>query len=159
MIKLALRITFAIVAFGLGVLTNGMVNTLSEPLINPAVYVIDFARTNFVDDDVLTCPPMAHCCFCLMVRVDENRNVYLASEPMGGLSDVRYLKSRLEDIFEIREAQHFVRVPLRLDEPVPQRQEIERTVLIKAAPSIPYGEILKLIAAVKEAGAQPVGFA
>jgi biopolymer transport protein ExbD len=40
---------------------------------------------------------------------------------------------------------------------LPEEERIEKTVFVKAPRSLPYGEVVKVIDAIKGAGANPVG--
>lgn len=77
--------------------------------------------------------------------------------PKGFVNDTSALTASLRTIFERREELH-VRVDwLDLSSRVPEHRQIEKTVYIKAPRSVSYGEVSDLIAAAKEAGADPVG--
>jgi biopolymer transport protein ExbD len=85
----------------------------------------------------------------LVVAVNKgDRKVTLNNEPAGDVSDVSALTSRLSAIFKDREAGGVFR---------DGTNEVEKTVFIKSPRSVKYGEVVRIIDAVKQAGAQPIG--
>lgn len=86
----------------------------------------------------------------LNLRVDIARDLTLQlnNEPTGTTSETASLSRRLAEVFEIRRQRQQVN---------PVTGEVVKTVFIKAPKSIRYGEVVKVIDAVKGAGASPVG--
>ncbi len=85
----------------------------------------------------------------LVVSINANDlKVRLNNEEMGDTSDTEGLTTRLEAEFKKREDGNIVREGTN---------EIEKTVFIKAPKSVRYGDVVKVIDGVKQAGAQPVG--
>jgi len=85
----------------------------------------------------------------LVVAIDRNtRAVTLNSEPAGTVDEPENLTNRLAAIFKEREQNDVRREGTN---------EIEKTLFIKSPTSIKYGDVVKVIDAVKEAGAQPIG--
>jgi len=74
--------------------------------------------------------------------------IKLNNEDMGDVSDTDTLTERLNTVFKQREEGNAVREGTN---------EIEKTVFIKAPKSVRYGDVVKVIDGVKQAGAQPVG--
>ncbi len=74
--------------------------------------------------------------------------IKLNNEDMGDVSDTDTLTERLNTVFKQREEGNVVREGTN---------EIEKTVFIKAPKSVRYGDVVKVIDGVKQAGAQPVG--
>lgn len=74
--------------------------------------------------------------------------ISLNNEDMGDVSDTETLTNRLNTVFKQREEGNVVREGTN---------EIEKTVFIKAPKSVRYGDVVKVIDGVKQAGAQPVG--
>lgn len=75
-------------------------------------------------------------------------SVKLNNESVGDVSDTEPLITRLTQVFDEREDKNVVREGTN---------EIEKTVFIKAPKSVRYGDVVKVIDGVKQAGAQPVG--
>ncbi len=85
----------------------------------------------------------------LVVAINNaDKKVTLNKEPAGDVSDASLLTERLSAIFKEREAQGAFREGTN---------EVEKTVFIKSARSAKYGEVVRVLDAVKQANAQPIG--
>lgn len=85
----------------------------------------------------------------LVVNVDKtNLGIKLNSEDMGNVTDTAPLTDRLKAVFKERQDNGTFREGTN---------EVEKTIFIKAPRSIKYGDVVKIIDAVKVAGAQPIG--
>lgn len=95
-------------------------------------------------------------CATLTVAVDETRKLTLNTDAMGSLDEPSRLKTTLAELFRER-ALHRAYSPGMEDRAeLPLHERIEKTVLITASASLPYGEVLELLSIVEEAGAAPV---
>lgn len=72
----------------------------------------------------------------------------LNTEDIGDISDTEPLTAKLQEVFKDREARGVLREGTN---------EVEKTIFIKAPRSVKYGDVVKVIDAVKTAGAQPIG--
>ncbi len=84
----------------------------------------------------------------LRVDIEKDSKLQLNDEDIGTIDDTRRLSARLADIMHQREEQRVTKFGTDI---------IEKTVFIKAPESFKYGEVVKVIDAVKGAGATPVG--
>jgi biopolymer transport protein ExbD len=86
----------------------------------------------------------------LTLRVDilKDSKLQLNGEDFGSINDTGKLSARLADVLRQREEQRVTKFGTDI---------IEKTVFIKAPESFKYGEVVKVIDAVKGAGATPVG--
>jgi len=84
----------------------------------------------------------------LIVFIDKEGKLRLNQDDMGNVADSSGLTNKLSEVFKIREQSGVFRE---------NTNEIEKTVFIKAPRSVKYGEVAKVVDAVKFAGAQPVG--
>jgi len=86
----------------------------------------------------------------LVVTVNKSDSkIFLNKEKeLGDVSDTKPLSDELSRIFKEREANGSFREGTN---------EVEKTVFIKSPRSVKYGDVVKIIDAVKLAGAQPVG--
>ncbi|RMG00428.1 MAG: hypothetical protein D6735_13680 [Acidobacteria bacterium] len=84
----------------------------------------------------------------LIVFVSKDGKLRLNRDDMGNLSNPDPLIQKLREVFNYREREGIFREGTN---------EVEKTVFIKAPRSIRYGDVAKVIDAVKTAGAQPVG--
>jgi len=72
----------------------------------------------------------------------------LNQDDIGDVSDTAPLTARLEEVFKDRESRGVLREGTN---------EVEKTIFIKAPRSVKYGDVVKVIDAVKLGGAQPIG--
>lgn len=84
----------------------------------------------------------------LVVAITPERKITLNNEPSGTLYDLSILKKQLEEIFKAREENGVFRE---------ETNEIEKTIFVKADRSLQFSEIVRLVEAIKETGASPVG--
>ena len=84
----------------------------------------------------------------LVVTISSDFKLKLNLDDMGSVNDTAPLSSKLVYLFQQRKEQNAFR---------PGTTEVERTVFIKAPRSMHYGEVVKVIDAIKGAGASPVG--
>jgi len=84
----------------------------------------------------------------LVVAIGSDDKIKLNSEDMGSTSDTSALSTRLLGIFKERKDKN-VRTS--------DGTRIETTVFVKAPRNMAYGKIVKVIDAIKGAGAEPVG--
>jgi biopolymer transport protein ExbD len=84
----------------------------------------------------------------LVVTIDNNLKMKLNATDIGDTSDTSSLSSNLTQLFKERENSGTFREGTN---------EVEKTIFIKAPRSVKYGEVVKVIDAVKSAGAQPIG--
>ncbi len=85
----------------------------------------------------------------LVVTINKaDKKVSLNTEVLGDVTNTEELTNRLSAIFKDREASGAFREGTN---------EVEKTLFIKSPRSIRYGDVVKVIDAVKQAGAQPIG--
>jgi biopolymer transport protein ExbD len=84
----------------------------------------------------------------LIVFIDRENKLKLNQDEMGNIADPSALINKLTETFNYRDANGIFRE---------NTNETEKTVFIKAPRSVKYGEVAKVVDAVKSAGAQPVG--
>lgn len=85
----------------------------------------------------------------LVVAINKDtKEVTLNNEPFGNVSDTKDLSEKLRGIFKEREANGVLR---------DGTNEVEKTLFIKSPKSVKYGEVVKVIDAVKSVGASPIG--
>lgn len=85
----------------------------------------------------------------LVVAINKaDKKITLNNEAIGDITNTGDLTSRLSTIFKERETQGVFR---------DGTNEVEKTLFIKSPRSIRYGDVVKVIDAVKQSGAQPIG--
>lgn len=85
----------------------------------------------------------------LVVAINKDtKAITLNNEPAGDVSDASPLTGKLEEIFKARETNGVFREGTN---------EVEKTIFIKSPTSVRYGDVVKVIDAVKVAKASPIG--
>jgi len=84
----------------------------------------------------------------LVVTIASDLKLKLNQDEMGSVNDTAPLSQRLTGLFAQRKEQRAYK---------PGTEEVEKTVFVKAPRSLKYGEVVKVIDAIKGAGANPVG--
>lgn len=94
----------------------------------------------------------------LVVTIESDRSLKLNSlSDLGTVDEPFKLSTRLVALFAERTANHAYRAEMLSRIDLPESERIEKTVFIKAPRALPYGEVAKVIDALKGAGANPVG--
>jgi biopolymer transport protein ExbD len=93
----------------------------------------------------------------LVVSITTDLQIKLNQESMGSVNDTSALSAKLQQTFSQRREQHAYKVGMETATNVPEDQRIEKTVFVKAPRALHYGDVVKVIDAIKGAGASPVG--
>jgi len=88
-----------------------------------------------------------HSCGHLYVSVENDGQIKINSQISASLENTDILKRELEIIFQERTTNGVF---------AEQSNKIVKSVIIKAPPSIRYGDFLRLVGAVEESGAEPI---
>ncbi len=83
----------------------------------------------------------------LFVAIDENGEIELNSKKAGSISKTDSLTSWLAHIFSERDKNNMYE---------PGSRRVVKVVGIKTAPSVKYGDFVKVVEAVKQSGAEPI---
>jgi biopolymer transport protein ExbD len=84
----------------------------------------------------------------LVVTISPDLKLKLNLDEMGSVNDTGPLAAKLAALFQQRKDQNAFRTGTT---------EVEKTVFVKAPRSMKYGDVVKVIDAIKGAGANPVG--
>lgn len=85
----------------------------------------------------------------LVVAINKDtKAITLNNDGFGDVTDTERLTNKLREVFKDREAQGAFREGTN---------EVEKTLFIKSPKSVRYGDVVKVIDAVKIAGAEPIG--
>ena len=84
----------------------------------------------------------------LVVTISPDLKLKLNLDEMGSVNDTGPLAAKLYSLFQQRKEQNAFK---------PGTTEVEKTVFVKAPRSMQYGNVVKVIDAIKGAGANPVG--
>ena len=93
----------------------------------------------------------------LVVTIDQDLQIKLNKEEQGTVAQTSKLSARLSEIFRRRAENGVFREDSIGQTNLSDDEKIEKTVFIKAPRSIAYGKVVKVMDAVKGAGAAPIG--
>jgi biopolymer transport protein ExbD len=93
----------------------------------------------------------------LVVTIGQDLQLKLNQDSMGSVNDPSALAAKLQQTFQLRKEQHAYKVGMETATNIPEDQRIEKTVFVKAPRALSYGNVVKVIDAIKGAGASPVG--
>jgi biopolymer transport protein ExbD len=92
----------------------------------------------------------------LVVSVTRDLKLKLNQDDYGSIDDLGPLSKKLLEIFEMRLVQHVYKPGVELRSDLRESERIEKTLIIKGTRSLKYGDVIKVIDAVKFAGASPI---
>ena len=93
----------------------------------------------------------------LVVSISPDLQIKLNQDPLGSVNDTTPLAQKLALVFQQRKEQRAYKVGMETRSDVKEDDRIEKTVFVKAPRAARYGDIVKVIDAIKGAGANPVG--
>jgi len=93
----------------------------------------------------------------LVVSISPDLQIKLNQDSMGSVNDTAPLAQRLAQVFQQRKEQRAYKVGMETRADVKEDERIEKTVFVKAPRATKYGDVVKVIDAIKGAGASPVG--
>ena len=93
----------------------------------------------------------------LVVSIGSDLQLKLNQDNMGSVNDTGVLSQKLIQTFKARKDQRAYKVGMETRTDLPEEERIEKTVFVKAPRALKYGDVVKVIDAIKGAGASPVG--
>ena len=93
----------------------------------------------------------------LVVSIAPDLSIKLNADSFGSVNDTTALSNRLLQVFTQRKEQRAYKVGMETRSDVKEDDRIEKTVFVKAPRATKYGDVVKVIDAIKGAGANPVG--
>ena len=93
----------------------------------------------------------------LVVSIGTDLQLKLNQDSVGSVNDTAPLAQRLSAVFKQRKEQRAYKVGMEARTDVKEEDRIEKTVFVKAPRAAKYGDVVKVIDAIKGAGANPVG--
>jgi biopolymer transport protein ExbD len=93
----------------------------------------------------------------LVVSIASDLSIKLNQDNMGSVNDTTPLSNRLATVFQQRKEARAYKIGFETRSDLKEEDRIEKTVFVKAPRSLRYGEVVKVIDAIKGAGANPVG--
>ena len=93
----------------------------------------------------------------LVVSISNDLQITLNQTAMGSVNDTAPLAQKLAQVFKERKDTRAYKVGMETRSDVKEDDRIEKTVFVKAPRATKYGDVVKVIDAIKGAGASPVG--
>jgi biopolymer transport protein ExbD len=93
----------------------------------------------------------------LVVSISNDLQLKLNQDSIGSVNDTAPLSQKLLQLFQQRKDTRAYKVGMETRTDLPDSERIEKTVFVKAPRSVKYGDVVKVIDAIKGAGANPVG--
>jgi len=93
----------------------------------------------------------------LVVSISPDLQIKLNQDSLGSVNDTTPLAQKLTLVFHQRKEQRAYKVGMENRSDVKEDDRIEKTVFVKAPRATKYGDVVKVIDAIKGAGANPVG--
>ena len=113
--------------------------------LKPARFKADVPTERDPNEDLSQLKPNP---LTLVVSIGNDFQLKLNQDEMGSVNDTSALSARLSALFKQRVEQRAFR---------PGTEEVEKTVFVKAPRSLKYGEVVKVIDAIKGAGSDRIG--
>ena len=121
--------------------------------LKPSRFKADIPSQRDPNEDVSKLKPNP---LTLVVSISTDLQLKLNQDVMGSVNDPGALSAKLQQTFEQRREQKAYKVGMETSN-LPEEQKIEKTVFVKAPRALHYGDVVKVIDAIKGAGANPVG--
>jgi len=93
----------------------------------------------------------------LVVSIAPDLSIKLNQDNLGSVNDTAPLAQKLAQTFAQRKDQRAYKVGMETRTDLKEEDRIEKTVFVKAPRAAKYGDVVKVIDAIKGAGASPVG--
>jgi biopolymer transport protein ExbD len=93
----------------------------------------------------------------LVVTISPDLQIKLNQDSLGSVNDTAPLAQKLAQTFKERKDQRAYKIGMENRQDLKEDDRIEKTVFVKAPRAAKYGDVVKVIDAIKGAGASPVG--
>ena len=93
----------------------------------------------------------------LVVSIGSDLQLKLNADSIGSVNDTAPLSQKLLQLFQQRKDTRAYKIGMETRTDLPEGDRIEKTIFVKAPRSAKYGDVVKVIDAIKGAGANPVG--
>jgi biopolymer transport protein ExbD len=91
------------------------------------------------------------------VSIAPDLSIKLNADSLGSVNDTAPLAQRLAQVFKERISTRAYKIGFETRSDLKEEDRIEKTVFVKAPRAAKYGDVVKVIDAIKGAGASPVG--
>lgn len=119
----------------------------------PSLFKVQIPAEPDVNDDLSKFKPDP---LMLVVSISRDLKLQLNRESMGTAADTANLTQTLTRLFQSRKEQHAYKPGMETRTDVPEDERIEKTIVVKATRSNKYGDLVRLIDAIKGAGANAI---
>src|ERR1051326_530364 len=138
----------------IAVLLVRLIIFMVPPPLKPSRFKADIPTQRDPNEDIQNLKPNP---LTLVVSISTDLQIKLNQDAMGSVNDPSALAAKLQQVFQQRKEQRAYKVGMESRSDVPEDQRIEKTVFVKAPRALHYGDVVKVIDAIKGAGASPVG--
>jgi len=122
--------------------------------LKPSKFQADIPTQRDPNEDLSNLKPNP---LTLVVSIGTDLQLKLNQEDVGSVNDTSMLSGSLASVFRQRREQRAYKPGMETRTDLPEDERLERTVFVKAPRSMKYGDVVKVIDAIKGAGASPVG--
>jgi biopolymer transport protein ExbD len=122
--------------------------------LKPSRFKADIPSQRDPNEDVSKLKPNP---LTLVVSISTDLQLKLNQDVMGSVNDSGALSAKLQQTFQQRREQHAYKVGMETATNKSKDERIEKTVFVKAPRALHYGDVVRVIDAIKGAGANPVG--
>ena len=92
----------------------------------------------------------------LVVTISTDLRLKLNQEDIGNVNDSAPLSVKLQQIFQQRREMRAYKPGFEMRTDLTEDERVEKTITVKAPRSIKYGDVMKIIDAIKGVGANPI---
>ena len=122
--------------------------------LRPSRFKADIPTQRDPNEDVSKLKPNP---LTLVVTISPDLQIKLNQDSFGSVNDTAPLAQRLAALFQQRKETRAYKIGMENRSDVKEEDRIEKTVFVKAPRATKYGDVVKVIDAIKGAGASPVG--
>jgi biopolymer transport protein ExbD len=122
--------------------------------LKPSKFQADIPTQRDPNEDLSNLKPNP---LTLVVSIANDLQLKLNQESVGSVNDTSLLSQRLAQVFRARKEQRAYKPGMETRTDLSEDERLEKTVFVKAPRSLRYGDVVKVIDAIKGAGASPVG--
>lgn len=94
--------------------------------------------------------------FTLVVSISKDLKLRLNQDDIGSVNDSAPLSQRLQQVFQQRREMRAYEPGLETRTDLTEDERVEKTIIVKAPRSIRYGDVMKVVDAIRGAGASPI---
>lgn len=122
--------------------------------LKPSKFQADIPTQRDPNEDLSNLKPNP---LTLVVSIGTDLSLKLNADGIGSVNDTGPLSQRLAQLFQQRKESRAYKPGMETRTDLAEGDRIEKTVFVKAPRSLKYGDVVKVIDAIKGAGASPVG--